>query len=92
MTVTIRFRGPIASKLSNGEVRVGAEEGATLRDALGLAIGMESYIAEVWRSPEEIDRDALVLLNGIDVGITGGLESEIHDGDVLIVLALVHGG
>ncbi len=92
MTVTIRFRGPIANHITDGQLAIDSADGLLVRKVLELVIKEEKYVAEVWKSPEDVDRDALILLNGVDIGITGGLESTLGDGDVLVVLPLVHGG
>ena len=55
-------------------------------------IEREKGVRDVWSSPEAMDRDALILCNESDIGLTGGLETIINDGDVLVVLPLIHGG
>jgi len=57
-----------------------------------MLLQKEENVSEIWNSPESIDSEALVLLNEVDVGLTGGLETELSDGDEIIVLPLVHGG
>jgi molybdopterin converting factor small subunit len=92
MRVTIRFRGPISERLSDGILAVDTTDGMSLEGALQQAIQEERYLRETWNDPEEIDRDALILLNGKDIGLTGGLQSILSSGDELTVLPLVHGG
>jgi molybdopterin converting factor small subunit len=71
---------------------VEVRENATLRNLLEELLRKEENVSEIWNSPESIDSEALVLLNEVDVGLTGGLETELSDGDEIIVLPLVHGG
>lgn len=71
---------------------VEVRESATLRNLLEELLQKEENVSEIWNSPESIDSEALVLLNEVDVGLTGGLETELSDGDEIVVLPLVHGG
>ena len=92
MKVTLRFRGPLAKEFQNGKVKMELGDGASLSDLFRKAIEQEDSIREVWDSPEVIDRDALVLCNEADVGLSGGLATVLNDGDVVVVLPLIHGG
>ncbi|TFF92681.1 hypothetical protein EU545_00175 [Candidatus Thorarchaeota archaeon] len=92
MRVTVRFRGPISEHLDGGILTVDTESSTSLEEALHQAIRDEAYLRETWISPEEMDRDALILVNGKDIGLTGGLKSGLSDGDEVTVLPLVHGG
>ena len=71
---------------------VEVRENATLHNLLEELLQKEENVSEIWNSPESIDSEALVLLNEVDIGLTGGLETELSDGDEIIVLPLVHGG
>jgi len=92
MKVILRFRGPLAKKFQEGMIELELEDGSSLSELLGKAIEKEDSIREVWNSPEVIDRDALILRNEADVGLSGGLATKLNDGDVVTVLPLIHGG
>jgi molybdopterin converting factor small subunit len=92
MRVTIRLRGPIAARVKNPVYSVETRGGRTLRELLQTLLNDHSEVRELWDDPESVDRDALILLNEVDIGLTGGLESLPKDGDRIIVLPLVHGG
>ena len=68
------------------------KSGASLSDLLRKVIDREKSVKEVWDSPEVIDRDALVLCNEADIGLSGGLETKLTEGDVIVILPLIHGG
>jgi len=72
--------------------QVEVRKNSTLRSLLEELLQKEENVSEIWSSPESIDSEALVLLNEVDVGLTGGLETELSNGDEIIVLPLVHGG
>ena len=92
MKVTLHFRGPLAKKFQEGSIEVELETDATLSDLLSKVIEIEESVKEVWNSPEVIDRDALVLCNEADIGLSGGLGTKLNEDDVIVVLPLIHGG
>ena len=92
MKVKLHFRGPLASKFQEGAVEIELETGASLSDLLSKVIKVEESVKEVWDSPEVIDRDALVLCNEADTGLSGGLDTKLNDGDIIVILPLIHGG
>ncbi|TFG30962.1 hypothetical protein EU527_13650 [Candidatus Thorarchaeota archaeon] len=92
MKVTIHFKGPISQRIENGSLKIEAEREATLSEVLVKMIERESYLQSVWREPSDIDRDSMILCNGVDIGVLGGLHIKMRAGDVLTILPLVHGG
>ncbi len=92
MRVAIRFRGPIGKRMRAPVFYIEVRENATLHNLLEVLLQKEENVSEIWNSPESIDSEALVLLNEVDVGLTGGLETELSDRDEIVVLPLVHGG
>jgi molybdopterin converting factor small subunit len=92
MKVTVLFRGPIAKQLLEGRIVVECKEGSCLLEVLTELLEKEESVRNVWTNPETMDRDALILCNESDIGLTGGLETKLSDGDMLVVLPLIHGG
>ncbi|MFX1559290.1 MAG: MoaD/ThiS family protein [Promethearchaeota archaeon] len=92
MKVTLHFRGPLAKKFREGTIELELDNNASLSDILSVVIECERSVKEVWSSPEVIDRDALILCNGVDIGLSGGLDTRMNEGDTIVVLPLIHGG
>ncbi|MFX0054093.1 MAG: MoaD/ThiS family protein [Candidatus Hermodarchaeota archaeon] len=92
MRVEIRFRGPLASMRGLHVFHVEIDEGASLEMTLRSLIKSEEEVEKVWRDTNRIDREALILRNDADVGLTGGLDTVLEDGDKIVILPLVHGG
>ncbi|MFX0045354.1 MAG: MoaD/ThiS family protein [Candidatus Hermodarchaeota archaeon] len=92
MRVTVRFRGPLANQMTNQQYSIDVDEGSSLRTVLQTLVDREEVVERTWTDPETMDREALILWNEVDIGLTGGLETRLKDGDELIVLPLVHGG
>ncbi|MFX1605914.1 MAG: MoaD/ThiS family protein [Promethearchaeota archaeon] len=92
MKVTLHFRGPLAKKFREGTIELELDNNTSLSDILSVVIECERSVKEVWSSPEVIDRDALILCNGVDIGLSGGLDTRMNEGDTIVVLPLIHGG
>ncbi|MFW9918004.1 MAG: MoaD/ThiS family protein [Candidatus Thorarchaeota archaeon] len=92
MKVRIRFRGPLASQMSIDRVELEAPEASTLQQALDLALNTIPPMKEVWDDSNQIDREALLLKNEVDVGLLDGLSTILEAGDEIVILPLVHGG
>jgi molybdopterin converting factor small subunit len=92
MRITVQFRGPLAKQFREGIIEIECEDGAKLIELLRKLIENEGNVRGVWSSPEAMDRDALILCNESDIGLTGGLETILTDCDVLVILPLIHGG
>ena len=92
MRVIVRFRGPLANQMTNQQYRMNVDEGASLRMVLQTLVDTEEAVKRTWTDPETMDREALILCNEVDIGLTGGLETKLKENDDLIVLPLVHGG
>ncbi|MHA1935327.1 MAG: MoaD/ThiS family protein [Candidatus Thorarchaeota archaeon] len=71
-------------------VEVGSED--ALHGVLTKLIGENDVLEALWRNPEQMDRDALILRNDVDIGLLEGLNTQLNDGDSLLVLPLIHGG
>lgn len=91
MRVSIHFRGPISQRLQEGSIEVEADA-ESLQSVLKMILEKAPYLMTIWASVEEMDRDALILVNNVDIGLTGGLGTVLKEGDVVSVLPLVHGG
>jgi molybdopterin converting factor small subunit len=92
MIVKFRFRGPLATRMPSEVYEIDLEDGGNLRTALEILIKNNNEIREHWESPEQIDRETLLLKNEVDIGLLNSLETLLDDGDVFVILPLVHGG
>jgi molybdopterin converting factor small subunit len=90
--VKIAVRGPLSVHLGPSPVELEADEGTTIKTLLGGFLTMHQQIRTIWSDVEQIDRDALIVCNGIDIGLTGGLETRLTDNDSIVIIPLVHGG
>jgi molybdopterin converting factor small subunit len=92
MRIAVRFRGPIAGRMGTSEVSMDVEKDASLRELLRKLIESRKEVRAVWTTPEQLDQNTLLLRNEIDTELTGGLDTQLSNGDTVVILPLVHGG
>ena len=92
MRLTIRFRGPIVRQFKEGILVIDIEDGVSINQLLVMLLEQNPNLQRIWNEPSDVDRDTMILKNEVDIGVIGGLDSILEDGDVLTVLPLVHGG
>jgi molybdopterin converting factor small subunit len=92
MEIIVRFRGPITRQLNDNMCFITVEENANICNAIQLLFEREKSVREIWDNVEKMDQEAMILVNEVDIGLTGGLDTILKQGDELVVLPLVHGG
>ncbi|MFW9966047.1 MAG: MoaD/ThiS family protein [Candidatus Thorarchaeota archaeon] len=92
MRVEIQLRGPLAAKRGMQVFHLDVGEGANLEMTLQSLIESEEEVEKAWTDSGRMDREALILRNETDIGLTGGLDTILKDGDKIVILPLVHGG
>ena len=92
MRAAVRFRGPIAGRLGILEVTMEIENDTSLRGLLQRLIDTRKEVRAVWTNPEQLNQNTLLLRNGVDTELTGGLDTLLTNGDTVVILPLVHGG
>jgi molybdopterin converting factor small subunit len=92
MRITVKFRGPIAGRMGTPEIRLEFERDVNLRELLRKLIDTKEEVRGVWSSPEQLNQNSLLLRNGVDIELTGGLETRLSNEDNVVILPLVHGG
>ncbi len=90
--MAVEVRVPtILRTYTDGEKAVSGE-GATLSEVIDHLEGNHPGIKERLVDGEELRRFVNVYVNDEDVRFTGGLETEVADGDQVVVLPAVAGG
>ncbi len=92
MKIEIRLRGPLSSIMKEPIQSLEIQTGITVHELL-LRLIRDYYVVQSrWNTPEDLDRDALILVNDVDIGVLSGLQTKLNDGDVVSLIPLVHGG
>ena len=93
--VSVRMMGPLREATGR------AEEELTLSNGSDVSSVIRKLIEEHGESLEKALMDpiinsprpnALILLNGVEVGNLDGLKTPVVDGDALVLLSVTHGG
>jgi MoaD family protein len=94
--VRIKFRlmGVLRRACGKDEVQVNLSEGSSLKDAISKLIEDEGALRDLILDPELKDPrpNTIILINGREMNVLGGLKTEIKDGDEIIIIPVVHGG
>ena len=92
--VKVRFLGIFKKAYGSGEVSLEAADGERLTDLLGKAVGASSELRNVLIDRELSDPrpNAVILVNGREIGLLKGLETDIRDGDEIVLIPVTHGG
>jgi len=93
--VRVRLLGVFRGISGRGQLRIELEEPAVIREVIQRLV--ESFSPEfnqVLIDPELSDPrpNALILVNGREIGVLEGLETEVKEGDEIVLIPVSHGG
>jgi molybdopterin synthase sulfur carrier subunit len=93
--VEVKFLGVFRQFSGRNRVPVKLEKPATIGKAIEKLV--EAFSSEFKRTlvdPELEDPrpNALILVNGKEIGVLQGLETEVEDGDEIVLIPVSHGG
>lgn len=91
MQVLVRLHGPLAWLVGRDELSLGLEEGASVLQALRALCRQVEGLEAIIFDPDTGDprTNFLILLNGRDVDVLGGLSARLSNGDRLELLPLI---
>jgi molybdopterin synthase sulfur carrier subunit len=93
--VEVRFLGVFRQFSGRNRVLVKLEKPATIGKAIEkLTEAFSSEFKRTLVDPELEDPrpNALILVNGKEIGVLQGLETEVEDGDEIVLVPVSHGG
>ena len=94
MVLTIKFIGALRHISGKTQLTVDYEEGMSLKDLLSK-IGQElPKLGKSLGDPQTGDSasNPLILVNGREISVLNGLETELSDGDEVVFVPVIHGG
>ena len=90
MRVRVVLEGPLARLAGDEELVLDVREGATLLEALRALCSLRPSLSVLFDTDTGDPRtNFLLLLNGRDVDVLGGLETKLSEGDELCIIPLV---
>ncbi len=90
--VKITIRGPIAARLGNRQIEIQIKNPTKVLDILQRLIDENEEVRNLWLEVQTMDREALILRNDADIGLSGGLETNVYNEETIVILPLIHGG
>lgn len=94
MAITVKLVGALRHSSGAGELELGSSGcssiGALVTYLVKEVPGMDnSLIDQQLKDPRP---NALILVNGREIGVLDGLETKLKDGDEVVFVPVVHGG
>lgn len=94
MTVEIRMLGVLKKISGRDKISLNLDERLRLREVIERILEEISALKDVLLDPELKDPrpNTIILVNGRDIGLLDGLETQIKDGDEIVFIPVIHGG
>lgn len=96
MKIKIKYYGVIASiaKSRYEEYNLDNSYKKKLYDILReiSKIKGKEFEERLFRSKNELESDIIILINGTDIRLLNGLNTDIRDRDEITILSVIHGG
>ncbi len=94
MTVTVKFLGALRHLSGKDQLAVDCKKGASVLDLVDAATAdapvlRRNLLDEQLQTPKP---NALILVNGKEISVLGGLDAKVKDGDEVVFVPVVHGG
>ncbi|MCW4046554.1 MAG: MoaD/ThiS family protein [Candidatus Bathyarchaeota archaeon] len=94
MAITVKFVGALRHAAGAEKLSLDIAEGFSMRKLLGE---LTRRAPELKRSlinqhVGDAELNALVLVNGREISVLGGLNTAVKDGDEVVFVSVVHGG
>jgi MoaD family protein len=94
MAITVKFVGALRHFSGAGELALDCKGCASVGELVNELV---KEVPEIKRSLidqqlEDPRPNALILVNGREIGVLNGLETKLKDGDEVVLVTVVHGG
>ena len=95
MAITVRFVGSLRSSASKGKLAISMKDDVvSLREFIKRIVENRPRLKRALIDPELEDPrpNALILVNGKEISVLNGLETELTNGDEVVFVPVLHGG
>jgi molybdopterin synthase sulfur carrier subunit len=94
MAINVKFIGALRHVSGAGELALNCKDNVSIRE---LMREITEEVPALTRSLidqqfEELTLNVLVLVNGREISVLNGLETNLQDGDEVVLVPVVHGG
>lgn len=94
MRVKVRMLGLLKKISGKEEFFINLNGESNLRDVIEKILEESSALRDILLDPELKDPrpNTIILINGKEISVLGGLEASIKDSDEIVIIPVVHGG
>jgi len=93
MPLTLKFIGALRQISGKTQLTVNFQEGMSLKDLVAkISQEMPQLEKTLGDQLSNSRSNALILINGREISVLNGLETELYDGDEVVFIPVVHGG
>ena len=94
MVILVKFIGSLNHFFEKGIKKFDYKNNMSIKELIDLIINTKPDIKEILISPQnnEFQLNSLVLVNGVEISVLNGLETELSDKDEVTLVPVIHGG
>ena len=94
LTITVKFIGPLRHVSGTSELALDFQHQVSIRGLMSeitkeLPVLTQSLIDQQLKDPRP---NVLIIVNGKEIGVLNGLETNLQDDDEVVLVPVVHGG
>ncbi len=93
MAITVKFLGALRHISGANELALNIK-GVSIRKLITEIVREMPALKQslIYQPPEDLKSNTLILVNGREISVLNGLETNLKDGDEIIFVPVVHGG
>lgn len=94
MPLTVKFIGALRHISGKTQITVSFQKGMLLKDLISQLSKEMPLLAKTFIDQHLNDSksNALILVNGREISVLNGMETELSDGEEIVFIPVVHGG
>jgi MoaD family protein len=93
INISVKFFGVLRSYMKRENQRISLDEPANVETLIIKLSRQSSQFKElIGIKTKELSSNVIVMVNGKEIGVLNGTQTNLHDGDNIILIPAVHGG
>lgn len=93
MPLSVKFIGALRHMSGKTQLSVNYQKGMLLKDLIAKLSQKMPKLAKTFKDEQNDSKsNALILVNGREISVLNGMETELGDGDEIVFIPVVHGG
>jgi MoaD family protein len=91
--VNVKLFGVLRNYAKRENSRISLDEPANVETLIIKLSGQSSQFKElIGIKIKELSSNVIIMVNGKEIGVLNGIQTNLHDGDNIILIPAVHGG